>query len=104
MPGVGDDIIGFDALDSTHAYGVGVYGWTYIYSPTLIGDVNLDWRRSPADVVLLLNFTFKGVPTSVPPADMDFNADCSVTTADVVLLIDGVFLASSRLQWGCTNP
>ncbi len=103
MPGVGDYIADFYALDSNHAYAVGNSGYVYIYSPTLIGDLNLDWSLSSADVVLMLNYTFLGIPASVPPADMDFNNDCLATSADVVLLLNRIFLGTS-LQWGCAAP
>jgi len=104
MPGVGDDIVGFDAVDANHAYAVGNSGYVYIYSPTLIGDLNLDWQLTASDVVMMLNYTFLGIPTSVPAADMDFNADCLATSADVVLLLNRIFLGHPQLQWGCAAP
>lgn len=68
MPGVGNELIyALDATDENHAYAAGASGYVYIYSPQVIGDVNLDWVLTAADVVLMLNYTFLGVPTSVPP-------------------------------------
>ena len=104
MPGVGDNIVGFDAVDSNHAYAVGGNGYVYIYAVPFIGDLNLDWNLAPSDIVLLLNYVFLNRPTSVPPEDMDFNNDCTVTSADVVLLLNKVFLGSPELQWGCAEP
>jgi hypothetical protein len=101
MPGVGDPLWGLDVFDSLHAYAIGANGYVYVYSPQLIGDLNLDWQLSASDVVLMLNYTFLGIPTIVPAADMDFNGDCVATGADVVLLLNRVFLGTSTLHWGC---
>lgn len=103
MPGVGDILWGFDVLDSNHVYAAGGDGWIYIYSQTLAGDLNLDWKLTPSDLVLLLNHVFLGRPTAVSPADMDFNNDCAVTSTDVVLLLNRVFTGSPQLLWGCAG-
>ncbi len=102
MPGVGDPLWGFYALDANHAYAVGANGFVYIYSPPLIGDLDLNWKLTTIDVVLLLNHAFLALPTAVPPADMDFNEDCKVDATDIVMLLSFIFLQNLTLKWGCS--
>jgi len=66
----------------------------------IAGDVDGNGSLSAADVVLHMNYTFLGDPVTVPVNSLDYNGDCLATPADVVILLNGVFLGRF-LAFGC---
>lgn len=60
-----------------------------------LGDLNLDGKLAPADVVLLLNCLFLTATWDCPLYLTDANCDGSLTTADAVVTLNAVFLGES---------
>jgi len=59
-----------------------------------LGDANGDGLLTSADIVLILNFVFLGVPIS-PPEVADMNCDGVATSSDVVIALNVVFLGQA---------
>lgn len=91
-----------DTKGNVYATGYSVNGITggsnyttikYSPLPQLKGDLNADGILSAADVVLILNCVFLGIPPpNAPPAACDLNCDGLLTSADVVILLNMTFL------------
>lgn len=86
------------------------YGMTLLGDPTLklsrfssdhTGDVNEDGLIDLADVVMLINFLFKGGIAPDPMSLGDPNSDCVVTVSDVIYLINYLFKNGSAPGIGC---
>ena len=65
-----------------------------------LGDVNLDGGRNPLDVVLMVNFVYKGLLPPFPdlpdcPAmNGDWNCDNLINPVDVVRIVNYVYKSS----------
>jgi hypothetical protein len=71
----------------------------------LTGDVNLSSSITSADVIVLVNFIFKGgAPPQPCPAAGDVNCNGSLTSADVIMLVNFVFKSGPAPCNGCTSP
>jgi len=78
---------------------------------TLTGDVNLNGSITSADIIYLVNFTFKGGPAPQPlEASGDINCSGSVTSADIIGLVNFTFKGgvapcnvcnATVLDWAC---
>jgi hypothetical protein len=56
------------------------------------GDVNLDFVITAADLIYLVNYTFKGGPEPLPvAANGDVNCDGVVSAADAIFLVNYLF-------------
>jgi len=56
------------------------------------GDVNFDRHLTSADIIYMVNFTFKGGPAPLPcEAASDVNCDGQITSADVIYMVGFVF-------------
>jgi hypothetical protein len=66
------------------------------------GDVNGDGRVDLGDVVLLLNYLFKGGAAPQPLSAGDANGDCSVDIGDAIYLLNYLFKAGTSPAAGCT--
>jgi hypothetical protein len=77
----------------------------------LTGDLNLSGTYSSADVILLVNYVFKGGAAPLPcPAAGDCNCSGTVTSADIIILVSHVFKSGPApcnvctavgLPWSC---
>jgi hypothetical protein len=77
----------------------------------MTGDVNLSGTYTSADVILMVNYVFKGGAAPLPcPANGDVNCTGSVTSADIITLVNHVFkggaapcnvCTASGLSWSC---
>lgn len=77
----------------------------------LTGDINLSGTYTSSDVILLVNYVFKGGVAPPPcPATGDVNCSASVTSADIIGLVNHVFkggaapcdvCTASGLGWTC---
>ncbi len=56
-----------------------------------LGDANGDGSLTSADIVLILNFVFLGIPIT-PSEVADMNCDSMATSSDVVLALNAIFL------------
>ncbi len=56
-----------------------------------LGDANGDGSLTSADIVLILNYVFLGIPIT-PPEIADMNCDAVATSSDVVLALNNIFL------------
>lgn len=65
----------------------------FLMPRVVLGDLNLDGRLSPADVVLELNAVFLSQPPPAPFESTDINCDGQLSATDVVLLLNATFLA-----------
>lgn len=75
--------------------GVNTYGWELNLDPwifELTGDGNNDGALTSADIILLVNYVFKGgnSPHPIPAVD-DTNCDAAVSSADILALVNHVF-------------
>lgn len=95
--------VAIDVRGNVYAAGV-VYNWpnpdysiTVKYSPlpALKGDLSLDGVLDLNDVVFALNRTFLGIAPPAAPSACDLNCDRKITPADVVILLNMVFLSAS---------
>jgi hypothetical protein len=57
------------------------------------GDVNLDGIINTFDIILLVNYVFKGGTPPVPISSGDVGCDGVITAADIVFLARYVFLS-----------
>lgn len=69
----------------------------YKVLPFTRGDWNNDGRIDLFDVVLQVNYTFRGGPAPVPFALGNYNGDAVINVLDLVLLIDYVFRSGDPL-------
>jgi len=70
-------------------------GWELNLSPLifgLTGDANNDRALTAADIIVLVNYVFKGGPSPYPiPAAGDVDCSSAVTSADIIHLVNHVF-------------
>lgn len=85
-----------DTIDTTRYYDptINVYiGGTLTLGPTcVLGDTNLSGAISAADIIVLVNYVFRGGPT--PPCDgVSGDVDCSgtINSADIIALVNYVY-------------
>ncbi|MBD3217026.1 MAG: hypothetical protein GF310_02030 [candidate division Zixibacteria bacterium] len=70
------------------------YVETYVFTPTISGDVNCDCTINVSDAVLLINYIFIGGSAPCHCIHGDTNCDGSVNISDAVVIINYVFLGS----------
>lgn len=69
------------------------------------GDVNLSGTVTSADIIVLVNFVFKGGATPQPcAANGDVNCSGAVTSADIITLVNFVFKGGAAPCNTCTSP
>ena len=76
-----------------------VYIWNS--AGTMCGDINADNNFSAADIILLVNYVFKGGAGPVVPGHGDTNCDGVTTSADIIRMVNFVFKASTP---PCSRP
>jgi hypothetical protein len=59
-----------------------------------LGDANGDGSLTSADIVIILNHVFLGIPID-PPEVADMNCDAVATSSDVVIALNVVFLGQA---------
>jgi hypothetical protein len=69
----------------------------------LAGDTNGDGSITAADIVVMVNYIFKGGAAPSPVAVADVNASCTVTSADVIYLVNYVFKSGPAPLVGCAS-
>jgi hypothetical protein len=85
-----------DACDPCPAYATPGNG------PFLTGDVNQDANYSSADIIYLVNYTFKSGPAPLPVAGVgDVNCSRTVTSGDVIYMVTHIFKAGPAPCDGC---
>ena len=77
----------------------------------MTGDVNLSGTYTSSDVILIVNYVFKGGAAPLPcPANGDANCSGNVTSADIITLVNHVFkggaapcnvCTAAGLSWSC---
>lgn len=65
------------------------------------GDANNDGVVSSADIVVMVNYVFKGGVAPDPAALADLNADCVVSSADIIYAVNYVFKGGPAPGVGC---
>lgn len=71
----------------------------------LSGDVNLSTTVTSADIIVLVNFVFKGGADPLPcQANGDVNCNGAVTSADIIVLVNFVFKGGAAPCNTCTSP
>jgi hypothetical protein len=69
------------------------------------GDVNLSGTVTSADIIVLVNFVFKGGATPQPcAANGDVNCGGTVTSSDIITLVNYVFKGGAAPCNTCTSP
>jgi hypothetical protein len=59
---------------------------------TMCGDCNLSGTLTSSDIILMVNYTFKGGSPPQPcPAAGDVNCDGSNTSSDIIYMVNHVF-------------
>jgi hypothetical protein len=67
------------------------------------GDVDANGVLASADVIKLVNFTFKGGAAPVPcPGAGDTNCSGHITSADVIVLVNHIFKSGPTPCDACT--
>ncbi len=64
---------------------------TYSVFDFIRGDVNRDAVVTSSDVILLVNYTFKGGPAPVPVAAGDVDASGTINSSDIIYLVNFLF-------------
>ncbi len=75
-------------------------GGIYVVEP-LWGDANRDGNVGVSDVIVMINYLFKGGPAPNPLNIADNNCDGDVSVSDVVYLINYLFKGGSAPHSGC---
>lgn len=65
--------------------------FTWVAATTLPGDANADGKFTSADIIYLVNYVFKGGPTTPVPDHGDVNCSGAVTSADIINLVNFIF-------------
>jgi hypothetical protein len=65
------------------------------------GDANNDGVVSSTDIIVVVNYVFKGGVAPDPAALADLNADCVVSSADIIYAVNFVFKSGPAPQSGC---
>ncbi len=69
------------------------------------GDVNASGQITSADVIYMVNFTFKSGPEPLPIAESgDVNCDHTLTSADIIRLVNYVFKSGAEPCDVCALP
>jgi hypothetical protein len=69
------------------------------------GDLNNSLTVTSADIIVLVNFVFKGGPDPLPcAANGDVNCSGSVTSSDIIVLVNFVFKGGPAPCNTCTSP
>jgi len=72
---------------------------------TLTGDLNLTGTITSADIIVAVNYVFKGGPDPQPcPASADVNCGGTVTSADIIILVNYVFKGGPAPCDACISP
>lgn len=87
---------------------VRIYRYAVVVAPcsiTLTGDVDLSGTITAADIIYLVNFTFKGGPPPNPCAAAgDVNCSGGLSSADIIYLVNFVFKGGAPPCNGCASP
>jgi hypothetical protein len=79
-----------EAVDGSNHSGYQVS--PFVFTLFEAGDVNFDRTLTSADIIYMVNFTFKGGPTPLPcEAASDVNCDGQITSADIIYMVNFVF-------------
>jgi hypothetical protein len=71
---------------------------------TLSGDVNTNGTITSSDIIVLVNYVFKGGVAPMPcAANGDVNCNGSVTSADIIVLVNYVFKGGAPPCNTCTS-
>ena len=71
----------------------------------LTGDLNLTGTITSADIIVAVNYVFKGGPDPQPcPASADVNCGGTVTSADIIILVNYVFKGGPAPCDACISP
>jgi hypothetical protein len=69
------------------------------------GDVNLSSTVTSSDIIVVVNFVFKGGSAPLPcTANGDVNCSGTVTSADIITLVNFVFKGGAAPCNTCTSP
>jgi hypothetical protein len=69
------------------------------------GDVNLSTTVTSSDIIIVVNFVFKGGVAPLPcTANGDVNCNGFVTSADIITLVNFVFKGGPAPCNTCTSP
>jgi hypothetical protein len=80
-----------EAVDEA-ANGSGFQSFPYSFGMFVPGDQNYDFVVSSADLIVLVNYVFKGGLDPMPcEAAGDVNCDGSITSSDIIFLVNYVF-------------
>jgi len=60
------------------------------------GDVNVDWILNLSDIVMLVNYIFKGGTKPNPVCSGDVNYDGNITLPDIIFLVNYIFRGGPR--------
>lgn len=60
------------------------------------GDVNVDWLLNLSDVVMLVNYIFKGGTKPNPACSGDVNYDGNISLPDIIFLVNYIFRGGPR--------
>jgi len=63
----------------------------YVVTTTLPGDINANGTTTSSDIILMVNYVFKGGPPPVVPGHGDVNCDGANTSSDIIILVNFVF-------------
>ncbi len=90
------------------SYGMGIGFW-YVAAAAcpiaITGDINVSGAITSADIILEVNFCFKGgAPPQPCVAAGDVNCTGTVTSADIIFLVNFVFKGGPAPCDGCTSP
>jgi len=88
------------AVVDTYAVGDGP-GFAAVYEPYPPGDTNFDGVVTAADVVMLVNEIFKGLPLGELWIVGDTNQSCTLSAADIINVVNYVFKSGPKLHYGC---
>lgn len=90
------------------SYGMGIGFWHMVASAcpiAITGDINVSGAITSADIILEVNFCFKGgAPPQPCVAAGDVNCSGTVTSADIIFLVNFVFKGGPAPCDGCTSP
>ncbi len=67
------------------------------------GDINSDLSINPVDVVLIVNFVYKGGAEPLVMNSADVNGDCAANPVDVVFMVNYVYKSIGTLLPGCID-
>lgn len=90
------------------SYGMGIGFWYVAASAcpiAITGDINVNGSVTSADIILEVNYCFKGGPPPLPcVAAGDVNCSGTITSADIIFMVNFVFKGGPAPCDGCTSP